>query len=134
MRKASTLAHHASRNRPAAGKKRALSSPRRLQRAHSIMHAEPQGPVYLMMHRETLTQELKEADIRSYGVAQRDALPRSVADPAHVSRLAEKLLTAQILDHRLWGTQSEHLKGDRGAGRVCRHSGLRAHPGEQHFP
>jgi acetolactate synthase I/II/III large subunit len=66
-----------------------------LQRAHSIMHAEPQGPVYLMMHRETLTQELKEADIRSYGVAPRDALPRSVADPAHVSRLAEKLLTAQ---------------------------------------
>jgi acetolactate synthase-1/2/3 large subunit len=65
-----------------------------LQRAHSIMHAEPQGPVYLMMHRETLTQELR-ADIRSYGVAQRDALPRSVADPAHVSRLAEKLLTAQ---------------------------------------
>jgi acetolactate synthase I/II/III large subunit len=64
-----------------------------LQRAHSIMHAEPQGPVYLMMHRETLTQELKEADIRSYGVAPRDALPRSVADPAHVSRLAEKLLT-----------------------------------------
>jgi hypothetical protein len=40
-----------------------------LRRAHAIMHAEPQGPVYLMMHRETLTQELNEADIRGGAVS-----------------------------------------------------------------
>jgi acetolactate synthase I/II/III large subunit len=66
-----------------------------LRRAHAIMHAEPQGPVYLMMHRETLTQELNEADIRSYGGEQCGAPSRSVADPADISRLAEKLLNAK---------------------------------------
>jgi acetolactate synthase I/II/III large subunit len=66
-----------------------------LRRAHAIMHAEPQGPVYLMMHRETLTQELNEADIRSYGGEQRREPSRSVADPADISRLAEKLLNAK---------------------------------------
>src|SRR6516225_9077009 len=65
-----------------------------LRRAHAIMHAEPQGPVYLMMHRETLTQELNEADIRAHGAAPRGELARSVADAEHVSELAQKLLTA----------------------------------------
>lgn len=66
-----------------------------LRRAHSIMHSEPQGPVYLMMHRETLTQEWNERDVRSYAVEQFGPVPRSIADPEHVSKLAEKLLTAQ---------------------------------------
>ena len=66
-----------------------------LRRAHAIMHAEPQGPVYLMMHRETLTQELNEADIRTHGGAPRGELARSVADAEPVSALAQKLLTAK---------------------------------------
>ncbi len=64
-----------------------------LRRAHAIMHAEPQGPVYLMMHRETLTQELNEADIRCHEPSGPPA--RSVADPRDVAALAEKLLAAQ---------------------------------------
>src|SRR5437899_6008286 len=63
-----------------------------LRRAHAIMHAEPQGPVYLMMHRETLTQELNEADIRCHEPSGPPA--RSVADPRDVAALAEKLLAA----------------------------------------
>ena len=66
-----------------------------LRRAHSIMQSEPQGPVYLMMQRETLTQEWNERDVRSYAVEQFGPVPRSIADPEHVSKLAEKLLTAQ---------------------------------------
>jgi acetolactate synthase-1/2/3 large subunit len=65
-----------------------------LRRAHAIMHAEPQGPVYLMIHRETLTQELNETDIRSHDAKQFSGVPRSVADPAHLSELVQKLLTA----------------------------------------
>ncbi len=64
-----------------------------LRRAYEIMHAEPQGPVYLMMHRETLTQELNEADIRSHEPFGPPA--RSVADARDVATLAEKLLAAQ---------------------------------------
>jgi acetolactate synthase-1/2/3 large subunit len=66
-----------------------------LQRAHAIMHSEPQGPVYLMMQRETLAQEWNESDIRPHRVEQFGPAPRTVADPELVSALAEKLLTAQ---------------------------------------
>jgi acetolactate synthase I/II/III large subunit len=66
-----------------------------LQRAHAIMHSEPQGPVYLMMQRETLAQEWNEAEIRSDRVEQFGPAPCTVADPEHVSVLAEKLLTAK---------------------------------------
>src|SRR5215510_9559950 len=41
-----------------------------LRRAHTIMQSEPQGLVYLMMARETLTQEWDEADIRRYPADQ----------------------------------------------------------------
>jgi acetolactate synthase I/II/III large subunit len=66
-----------------------------LQRAHAIMHSEPQGPVYLMMQRETLAQEWNEADIHPRRVEQFGPAPRTVADPEHVSVLAEKLLAAK---------------------------------------
>jgi acetolactate synthase-1/2/3 large subunit len=66
-----------------------------LRRAHSVMHSEPQGPVYLMVQRETLTQMWNDRDIRSYGTEQFGFVPRGVADPEHVSELAKKLLLAQ---------------------------------------
>jgi acetolactate synthase-1/2/3 large subunit len=66
-----------------------------LRRAHSIMHSEPQGPVYLMMPRETLAQEWNQAEIRPYAVEQFGQAAQSVADPKHVAKLAEQLLTAQ---------------------------------------
>ena len=66
-----------------------------LRRAHVVMHAEPQGPVYLMVQRETLTQMWNEREIRPYGTEQYGSLPRSVADPDHISKLAEKLVLAQ---------------------------------------
>ncbi len=66
-----------------------------LQRAHAIMHSEPKGPVYLMMHRETLTQEWDEADIRPHRAEQFGPAPRTVADPDDVAVLAGKLLTAR---------------------------------------
>jgi acetolactate synthase-1/2/3 large subunit len=66
-----------------------------LRRAHSIMHSEPQGPVYLMMPRETLTQEWNEPEIRPYAAEQFGPAAKGVADPEHVSKLAEQLLTAR---------------------------------------
>jgi acetolactate synthase-1/2/3 large subunit len=66
-----------------------------LRRAHSIMHSEPRGPVYLMMPRETLAQQWNESEIRSFAADQFGPTPRGVADPALVDRLAQRLLTAQ---------------------------------------
>jgi acetolactate synthase-1/2/3 large subunit len=66
-----------------------------LRRAHSIMHSEPKGPVYLMMQRETLAQEWSETEIRSYAAEQFGPAATSVADPEHVAKLAERLLAAR---------------------------------------
>src|SRR3954462_15054507 len=66
-----------------------------LRRAHSIMHSEPQGPVYLMMQRETLAQEWDESEIGSYAAERYGPAAKSVADPAQVAKLAEQLLAAQ---------------------------------------
>ena len=38
-----------------------------LRRAYSIMQSEPQGPVYLMMQRETLTQPWSIDEVRRFG-------------------------------------------------------------------
>jgi acetolactate synthase I/II/III large subunit len=66
-----------------------------LRRAHTVMHAEPQGPVYLMMHRETLTEEFEEIDLRSHGAMQLAGSARNMADPADLSKFAQRLLEAK---------------------------------------
>src|SRR6185295_4937002 len=66
-----------------------------LRRAHSIMQSEPRGPVYLMMQRETLTQTWNAEDVRGYSGEQFGAMASGGADPAMVTQLADKLLTAK---------------------------------------
>jgi acetolactate synthase I/II/III large subunit len=66
-----------------------------LRRAHSIMHSEPKGPVYLMLPRETLAQDWNETEIRRYDAEQFGPAPRSAADPALVKQLAQRLLQAE---------------------------------------
>ncbi len=66
-----------------------------LRRAHSIMHSEPRGPVYLMMQRETLTQHWNADDVRRYPAEQFGATPGGGADPKLVSALADRLLAAE---------------------------------------
>src|ERR1700761_5465265 len=66
-----------------------------LRRAASIMQSEPRGPVYLMMQRETLTQNWSADDIRSYSGDAYAATSGGGADPKLVDALAEKLLTAE---------------------------------------
>jgi acetolactate synthase I/II/III large subunit len=66
-----------------------------LRRAHSVMHSEPQGPVYLTMHRETLTQEWSKSEVHRYAAEQFGQAAKGVAKQEHVAKLAEQLLTAQ---------------------------------------
>jgi len=66
-----------------------------LRRAYSIMQSEPRGPVYLMMQRETLTQQWSADQIRRYAADEFAATSGGGADPKLVAALAERLLTAE---------------------------------------
>jgi acetolactate synthase I/II/III large subunit len=66
-----------------------------LQRAHSIMQSAPCGPVYLMMQRETLTQHWGVDQIHRFPSDRFGALAGGGADPALITTLAARLLTAQ---------------------------------------
>ena len=66
-----------------------------LRRAHSIMQSEPQGPVYLMMQRETLTQPWSVDEVRRFGAEQHGSTSGGGADPKLISQLVERLLEAE---------------------------------------
>ena len=66
-----------------------------LRRAHTVMHSEPRGPVYLMLPRETLTEFWNAEEIRSYSAERFGSAESSGADPALVARLADALLNAK---------------------------------------
>src|SRR5499426_1646071 len=66
-----------------------------LRRAHSIMQSEPQGPVYLMMQRETLTQNWDADEIRRYGAEQYGRSAPAMADSALIAELAQRLVAAE---------------------------------------
>jgi acetolactate synthase I/II/III large subunit len=66
-----------------------------LQRAYSIMQSAPCGPVYLMMHRETLTQHWSSDVIHRFPGDQFGAISGGGADPALVASLADRLLAAE---------------------------------------
>jgi acetolactate synthase I/II/III large subunit len=66
-----------------------------LRRAHSIMHSEPKGPVYLMLPREILTEQWGELSVRSFSGEQFGPLPSTGADPEVIDQLAARLLSAK---------------------------------------
>src|ERR1700712_2457541 len=94
-----------------------------LSRAHAIMESEPKGPVYLMLPRETLTQDWDEAAGRSYPVAGFGPREASAADPALVQRLATKLLSAKspLLVTAYGGRNAESAKA---IDRLARFAGI----------
>jgi acetolactate synthase-1/2/3 large subunit len=66
-----------------------------LRRAYSIAQSEPRGPVYLMMQRETLTQQFSAEDVRSYIAEQFVSTSGGQADPKLIGELADRLLKAE---------------------------------------
>ena len=71
-----------------------ITSKEVLRRAHTIMHSEPAGPVYLMLPREILTGTWDEQSVRSFPADRYGPLPASGADPEVVDQLATRLLAA----------------------------------------
>src|SRR5262249_273271 len=66
-----------------------------LRRAHTVMHSEPKGPVYLMLPREILTEAWSEDDMRSYPAERFGNASSGGADPKLVDQLADVLLGAR---------------------------------------
>ena len=66
-----------------------------LRRAHSIMQSEPRGPVYLMMQRETLTQNWALDEIHRYSAERFGAMTSGGADPKLITALADRLIAAE---------------------------------------
>jgi acetolactate synthase-1/2/3 large subunit len=61
----------------------------------TIMASHPQGPVYFMAQRETLTQQWAADQIRSYPAEQFSQPQAGGADPAMVATLADKIIAAE---------------------------------------
>ena len=61
-------------------------------RAHSVMHSDPPGPVYLMLPREMLAAPVPPAEIRSFAPARHTPVHAGPADPARIEQLAQKLV------------------------------------------
>ncbi|VCU68918.1 Benzoylformate decarboxylase [Pigmentiphaga humi] len=66
-----------------------------LRRAHTFMHSEPQGPVYLMLPRETLAESWPADSARSYPESQYGPLASTGADPVQLEKTATRLLAAE---------------------------------------
>jgi acetolactate synthase-1/2/3 large subunit len=65
-----------------------------LRRAHSVMQSDPQGPVYLQLPREILTQRWEIDAIRSFPEERFGPVRVGGADPKTVEDLAARLIKA----------------------------------------
>jgi acetolactate synthase-1/2/3 large subunit len=65
-----------------------------LRRAHTIMQSDPQGPVYLQLPREILTQRWEADAIRSFPEERFGPVRAGGADPEIIDNLAAQLVKA----------------------------------------
>ena len=103
-----------------------------LRRAHTIMENHPQGPVYFMAQRETLTQQWAADQIRSYP-AEQFAQPQSGgADPAVIAQLADRLIAAEhpIL---ICGYAGRNAKAAKLIEEIAQFAGIAVFEGNQTF-
>ena len=66
-----------------------------LRRAHSVMHSDPMGPVYLTLPREVLAQSWDEGAVKSFPEARYGAVRARGTDPQTVAEMATRLLAAR---------------------------------------
>ncbi len=66
-----------------------------LRRAHTMMHSDPMGPVYLMLPREVLAQSWDERAVASFPEARFGPARARGTDPQTVGQIAKRLLAAE---------------------------------------
>jgi len=65
-----------------------------LRRAHSVMHSDPPGPVFLSLPRETLTQQWPENQVHSFSAQDYGSVLLGSSSLSQLQRTAEQLLAA----------------------------------------
>ena len=66
-----------------------------LRRAHSMMHSDPMGPVYLTLPREVLAQNWDESAIQAFPEARFGPVRARGTDPETVAQITARLLAAE---------------------------------------
>ena len=66
-----------------------------LRRAHTVMHSEPRGPVYMTLPRETLAESWDESAIQSFDEAQFGAVHARGLTQQQAGQIAERLMRAK---------------------------------------
>ena len=66
-----------------------------LRRAHSVMHSDPPGPVYLTLPREVLAATADPQAARAFEAGRYGAVRQGGIDAARVQQLADQLMSAQ---------------------------------------
>jgi len=66
-----------------------------LRRAHSVMHSDPMGPVYLTLPREVLAQSWDEGAVKSFPDERYGAVRARGVDPGTIGEMAKHLLAAR---------------------------------------
>jgi acetolactate synthase-1/2/3 large subunit len=66
-----------------------------LRRGHSFMQSDPQGPVYMMLPRETLAETLDDHHASTFSEAKYGPVRRGGVEPARAQALAEALMAAK---------------------------------------
>ena len=66
-----------------------------LRRAHSVMHSDPMGPVYLTLPREVLAQSWDEGAVKSFPDDRYGAVRARGVDPETIKEMATQLLAAR---------------------------------------
>ncbi|MGC1575380.1 MAG: thiamine pyrophosphate-requiring protein [Beijerinckiaceae bacterium] len=66
-----------------------------LRRGHSFMQSDPQGPVYMMLPRETLAEMIDDPHPDGFSEAKYGPVRRGGVEPARAEALAEALMAAK---------------------------------------
>jgi acetolactate synthase-1/2/3 large subunit len=66
-----------------------------LARAHAFAQSDPQGPVYMMLPRETLAEEWDDGAMPAYPAARYGSVQAGGIEPARVEAIADALMAAE---------------------------------------
>ncbi len=66
-----------------------------LRRAHSVMHSDPPGPVYLTLPRETLAETWAPERVASFSAQRYGAVAAGGIAPLQAAQIAERLMRAE---------------------------------------
>lgn len=66
-----------------------------VRRAHSVMHTEPAGPVYMTLPRETLAESWPREQVKSYPAARYGAVRMGALPPEATLQIARELMAAE---------------------------------------